>query len=98
MPLMTRFGLNKFDASTIQSGQREVTQIISRLVYESGADGILYPSKHGHEFKNWAIFESDNAVPAVPEFGTKMLSPSGPDDPDFLACLGLLNLRSNPSH
>jgi hypothetical protein len=86
MPFLPAFGLEEFDASTIQSGQREVTQMISRFVYESGADGIVYPSKHGHDFKNWAIFEPF-------EIEIKSAEPITPDHPDFLKSLTLLNLR-----
>ncbi len=57
-PYLAGFGLEDFDASTIQSsGNRAITQMISRFVYDSGADGIAYPSKYGHDLKNWAIFE-----------------------------------------
>ena len=91
-PLLKSFGLTEFDASTIQSGQRKITQIISRFVYESGADGILYPSKHGHEFKNWALFERDN--PREPfKIAIQNAEFIRPNDPDFLECLSLLNLK-----
>jgi len=86
IPYLKKFKLEEFDASTIQSGQREVTQRISRFVYESGADGIIYPSKHGHNFRNWAVFEPFKIETKDPE-------PVTSDDPDFLKCLGLLNLK-----
>lgn len=86
-PHLRRFGLKDFDASTIQSSEnREITQMISRFVYESGADGIAYPSKHGHDLKNWAIFEPFRIQ-------IKGSEPLTVDDPDLLKCLSLLHLK-----
>ena len=86
-PHLANFGLKDFDASTIQSSsQREVTQMVSRFVYESGADGIAYPSKYGHDLQNWAIFEPFKVQIQDPE-------PLPTDDPDLLKCLKLLHLK-----
>jgi len=86
-PHLARFGLKDFDASTVQSSSiREVTQMVSRFVYESAADGIAYPSKYGHDLKNWAIFEPFKIQVQDPE-------PLTTDDPDLLKCLTLLHLK-----
>lgn len=86
-PHLASFGLKNFDASTIQSSsKREVTQMISRFVYESGADGIAYPSKYGHDLKNWAIFEPFRIQIQDPE-------PITMDDPDLMKSLTLLHLK-----
>lgn len=46
LPHAERFGLKDIDASVIQStSPRELTQTISRLVWETGCDGIRYLSK-----------------------------------------------------
>jgi RES domain len=86
-PHLAGLGLEDFDASTIQSSsKREVTQMISRFVYETGADGIAYPSKYGHDLRNWAIFEPFKIQVQDPE-------PLTLDDPDLIKCLGLLRLK-----
>jgi RES domain len=86
-PYLASSGLKDFDASIIQSSsQREVTQMVSRFVYESGADGISYPSKYGHDLKNGAIFEPFKIQIQDPE-------PLTTDDPDLLKCLALLHLK-----
>jgi hypothetical protein len=84
---LASFGIEDFDASTIQSSsKREVTQMISRFVYESGVDGIAYPSKYGHDLKNWAIFEPFKIQTQDPE-------PLAMNDPDLMKCLTLLHLK-----
>lgn len=86
-PHLASLGLEDFDASTIQSSSnRAVTQMVSRIVYESGADGIVYPSKFGHDLKNWAIFEPFKIQIKDPE-------PLTMDDADLLKCLALLHLK-----
>lgn len=86
-PHLASFGLKDLDASTIQSSsKREVTQMISRFIYNSGADGIAYPSKYGHDLKNWAIFEPFKIQVKDPE-------PLTMDDPDLMKCLSLLHLK-----
>lgn len=62
--LLSDFGLEELDASALRSVQRELTQAISRIVFECSAagghrqfDGIRYLSRYGDEFENWAIFE-----------------------------------------
>lgn len=58
------YGLKEIDGSAIrQAAPRELTQRISRLVFECSTfgerqfDGIHYLSRYGDEFENWAIFE-----------------------------------------
>lgn len=58
------YGLEEIDGSAIrQAAPRELTQRISRIVYECSTfgerqfDGIHYLSRYGDEFENWAIFE-----------------------------------------
>jgi hypothetical protein len=58
IPLFAEFGLEEFDASTLQKTHpRSLTQRISRFVFESRLDGIYYRSKYGHDIDNWALFE-----------------------------------------
>ena len=86
-PYLASFGLEDFDASTIQSSsRREITQMISRFVYEFGMDGIAYPSRYGHDLTNWAIFEPFKIQIKDPE-------PLTLDDPDLVKCLSLLYLK-----
>jgi RES domain-containing protein len=86
-PHLASFGLMDFDASTIQSSSnREITQMVSRFVYESGADGIAYPSKYGHDLRNWAIFEPFKIQIEDPE-------PLTVEDAELVKCLTLLHLK-----
>jgi hypothetical protein len=62
--LLSDFGLEELDAGALRSVQRELTQTISRIVFECSAaggrrqfDGIHYLSRYGDEFENWGIFE-----------------------------------------
>lgn len=62
--LLAEFGLEELDGAAIRSGRRELTQHISRVVFECSTsdggrqfDGIQYLSRYGDEFENWAIFE-----------------------------------------
>lgn len=82
--LLDEFGLEELDGAAIRSGTRELTQKISRLVFECSTsrgarqfDGIRYLSRYGDEFENWAIFE-----PAIlDDEGSQEIAP---DDPDLL--------------
>lgn len=42
---LERHGLRRLDLDVIQTGRRELTQALGRLLYEQGAAGLLYPSK-----------------------------------------------------
>jgi len=63
--LIGGYGLREIDGAAIrQTAPRNLTQLISRLVYECSTDegarqfdGIHYLSRHGDEFENWAVFE-----------------------------------------
>lgn len=62
--LLSDFGLEELDVAAIRSVRRELTQQISRIVFECSTpqgrrafDGIQYLSRYGYEFENWAIFE-----------------------------------------
>lgn len=62
--LLSEFELDDLDGAAIRSGRRDLTQYISRVVYQCSTsegsrqfDGINYLSKYGDEFQNWAIFE-----------------------------------------
>ncbi|MQB00580.1 MAG: RES domain-containing protein [Actinobacteria bacterium] len=61
--LLSDFGLDELDAGALRLVQRELTQAISRIVFECSAegrrqfDGIRYLSRYGDEFENWGVFE-----------------------------------------
>lgn len=77
--LLAEFGLEELDGAAIRSGRRELTQYISRVVFECSTseggrqfDGIQYLSRYGDEFENWAIFEpavieSEDALEITPK-------------------------------
>lgn len=45
-----------FDLAVLFSQDRSLTQRASRIVFESGLDGIRYASRHGADLTNWALF------------------------------------------
>lgn len=58
--LLAEFGLEELDGAALRSGRRELTQHISRIVFECSTpaggrefDGIEYLSRYGDEFENW---------------------------------------------
>jgi hypothetical protein len=62
---LIHFGLSDIDASTISSGNRDLTREISRYVYECSSPegqrlfaGISYRSRLGAEYVNWALFQN----------------------------------------
>jgi hypothetical protein len=86
LPHATEFQLTDIDASVLQrSSPRQLTQLISRLVYDSGATGIRYLSKFGHDLENWALFEPV----AILAKRTEALKA---DDPDLVKALEILKL------
>ena len=86
-PLLIVLGIKEFDAATVQlTSVRHLTQHISRLVFDTGANGIHYPSKYGHDIQNWALFEPF-------QIKIKAIQPIRSDDPDLLKALNLHSLR-----
>lgn len=87
VPHFKEFGLEEFDASTLQKTQpRALTQFISRFVFESRSDGIYYRSKYGHDIENWALFEPFR----ISELRSE---PIRLDDPDLKAALRIHGLK-----
>ena len=55
---LERFGLDHLDASVLQmTAPRNLTQLVSRVVFSERLAGIYYRSKYGHDVENWALFE-----------------------------------------
>jgi hypothetical protein len=55
---LERFGLDDLDASVLQmTAPRNLTQLVSRVVFSERLAGIYYRSKYGHDVENWALFE-----------------------------------------
>ena len=55
---LERFGLHDLDASVLQmTAPRNLTQLVSRVVFSERLAGIYYRSKYGHDIENWALFE-----------------------------------------
>jgi hypothetical protein len=51
-------GLDDLDASVLQmTAPRNLTQLVSRVVFSERLAGIYYRSKYGHDVENWALFE-----------------------------------------
>jgi hypothetical protein len=82
-----KFGLDDLDASALQmTVPRNVTQLVSRIVFSNGLAGIYYRSKYGHDVENWALFEPFQINVQDPET-------IGPDDPDLQRALQLHGLK-----
>lgn len=91
--LLDEFGLEELDVGAIRTGQRELTQFISRLVFRCSTsdggrqfDGIQYLSRYGDDFENWAIFEPATIESEHPEEITA-------DDPDLFEAARRLGVR-----
>ena len=90
LPLLKEYGLADLDASVLQSSTpREITQKVSRFIYEEKLNGIKYPSKFGHDMENWAFFEPVS----VHRESTEIIKP---DDPDFIRAVALHHLQVGP--
>lgn len=82
-----KFGLDDLDASALQmTAPRDVTQLVSRIVFSNGLAGIYYRSKYGHDVENWALFEPFQINVQDPET-------IRPDDPDLQRALQLHGLK-----
>lgn len=94
---MIEFKLEDLDASTVRLSRRGVTMRISRYIYECADEdgrrtfaGIRYPSKHGDELENWAVFQ--NTLYEQAPFVNVRHDDINPDDPDFVAAVALHGL------
>jgi len=86
LPFSEEFGLTDVDASVLQcSSPRRLTQLVSRIVYDTESDGIRYLSRFGHNLENWALFEPVAILSRRTE-GLKE------DDADLVKALQLLKL------
>jgi hypothetical protein len=82
-----KFGLDDLDASALQmTAPRNVTQLVSRIVFSNGLAGIYYRSKYGHDVENWALFEPFQINVQDPET-------IRPDDPDLQRAVQLHGLK-----
>lgn len=81
------FGLDDLDASVLQmTAPRNLTQLVSRVVFSEPLAGIYYRSKYGHDIENWALFEP---------FQIKVQDSESirSDDPDLQQALRLHGLK-----
>ncbi len=84
---LERYGLDDLDASVLQmTAPRNLTQLVSRVVFSERLAGIYYRSKYGHDVENWALFEPFQINAQDPE-------PIGVDDPDLQRALRLHSLK-----
>lgn len=90
--LLNKYGLEELDGAAIRSEHRELTQTISRIVYECSTtdgrrqfDGIKYLSRYGDEFDNWGIFEPGTIEAQEHEA-------IAADDPDLLEAASRLDV------
>ncbi len=84
---LERFGLDDLDASVLQmTAPRNLTQLVSRVVFSKEFAGIYYRSKYGHDVENWALFEPFQVK-------VKDAEPIRIDDPDLQRALRLHGLK-----
>lgn len=85
--LFAEFGVKELDQSVLYaSSPRKITQLVSRTIYNAGLHGIRYPSKHGHDIENWALFEPF-------KIDVKRNDPISLEDPDLTVALKLLRVE-----
>jgi len=85
--------LSDVDAAAIRDGKRELTQEISAWIYEivgpggQRINGVEYLSRHGDNFKMWAIYE--RGAEDIPPEVTAPQEPSviRPDDQVLLEAM-----------
>jgi RES domain-containing protein len=82
-------GVRRLDRNVIAGEERELTQMLSRLVYEEGAAGILYPSKL--DGLCVALFEHRSRLVAT---GRRELLTE--DIPEFLTACSHLHIPLDP--
>ncbi len=81
------FGFDDLDASVLQmAAPRNLTQLVSRVVFSEGLAGIYYRSKYGHDVENWALFEPFH-------INVKDSESIQSDDPDLQRALRLHGLK-----
>jgi hypothetical protein len=84
---LERYGLVDLDASVLQmTAPRNLTQLVSRVVFSEGLGGIYYRSKYGHDVENWALFEPF-------QINVKDSELIQSDDPDLQQALRLHGLK-----
>ena len=84
---LRRFGLDDFDASVLQmTAPRNLTQLVSRVVFSERLAGIYYRSKYGHDVENWALFEPF-------QIKVQNSQPIRPNDPDLQRALQRHSLK-----
>lgn len=94
---IAELALPDFDASTILSTNRQITQYCARYIYERYDDdgvpcfaGIRYPSRLNIEWTCWAIF--DDRMKHNPDFKAFHDTAIDPKDPDLLTVLQHMGL------
>jgi hypothetical protein len=89
LPNLAEFKLSDIDAAALHTSERQVTQRISRIMYEWDLKGIKYPSKFGYDIENWTFFEPVT----IDSKATEILKS---DDADLLRALALHHLEIGP--
>lgn len=89
--LLTHLRLPELDLSAVYGPHRVLTRAIARWAYDWGYAGLRYGSRYNEAFNCWAVFER----PGLATFRHEgEVEPIAPDDPDFLAALGLFDLAA----
>lgn len=87
LPFAQEFDLTAIDASILHGSKpRRLTQLMSRVAYDSTAEGIRYSSKFGHDLENWAFFEPVKIV-------TRRTEILKEDNPQLSEALKILKLK-----
>lgn len=80
-------GVGDIDAAALQSSApRKLTQLASRVAFQTGFDGIHYRSRYGHDVQNWALFEPFKLTPGRSQAIEET-------DPDLERALAIHRLR-----
>ncbi len=98
--LAKRHGCDDLDAGAIRHASRALTQAISAWVYrrrcthDKPVDGVEYFSRHGDEFKLWAIYERDTEHHSPHQIYDRAATQRVvPEDPDLVEAMEVHNLK-----
>jgi hypothetical protein len=95
-------GLTDLDAGTIRTTDRDLTQQMSRRIYECSVDGqrayagVYYRSRLGDKYENWGVFDTEVSGVKSPVSAVDHGSSIRADDPDLAEALAYLSLVVEP--
>lgn len=100
--LVLAHGIGDLDAGTVRSGDRALTQQMSRTIYECSVedgrayDGVYYHSRVGDAYENWGVFDTEVSGVRSPLSPVDHGTDINDGDPDLADALHYLGLTLEP--